>query len=228
MRRPSRDSRLAHSLTDRAYAHVRGLIMTYALKPGDSVSEVAVAQSLTMSRTPVRDALRRLSQEGFLTTNQGKGWRVYTLSLADLRDIFALKIAIESIIVSEVAEKESSSKDEIRKHLSCMERAAEERDLEAWRKADLDLHDAIFSMSGNARAVKIVKDLNDQWYRFQIRYVPLDLQRRQAEHSAFVQRMLAGDPISARRLYEEHLTHLRTEIEYVLDKLIFPLTNNRI
>ena len=204
------------------------MIITYAKRPGEALSVAEIARTLQMSRTPVHQALYRLKHEGFLTAASGNGWRIYSLSISDIREIFALKIVIENLMIAEVAAKESSSKDKIRDCLSKMQRAASERNRDEWIKFDQELHELVFALSSNSRGVGVIKSLNEQWYRFQIRYVPLDLQERQREHNAFVNCILTGDVEGAQRYHEEHLNHLRMEIEYILKKMIFPITNDRV
>lgn len=216
----------AQTLTSRAYVSIKDLIMSYALKPGEVLSEIDLSRRLEMSRTPVHQALLHLKRDGFLEDGPGSGWKVYSLSLKDIREIFAVKIAIENIIMGEAALRESSSKEGIRLCLERMQKAASERDIDKWIKLDHELHDAIDALAGNSRAVQISEGLNEQLYRFQSRYPPLDLAQRQREHDIIVDCILSGDARGAQLNHARSLNQLREEMEYVLRKMVFPLTND--
>jgi DNA-binding GntR family transcriptional regulator len=200
--------------------------MSYALKPGEALSEIELARRLEMSRTPVHQALLHLKREGFLEDSPGAGWRVYSLSLVDIREIFAVKIAIEMIIMEEVALNKTSSKANIQVCLERMQKAAAERDIDRWIKLDHELHDSIDALASNSRAVRIAAGLNEQLYRFQSRYPPLDLAQRQRDHDIIVGCILSGDARGAQLNHERSLVQLMEEMEYVLNKMVFPLTND--
>jgi DNA-binding GntR family transcriptional regulator len=216
----------AQTLTNRAYVSIKDLIMSYALKPGEVLSEIELARRLKMSRTPVHQALLHLKRDGFLEDTSGTGWKVYSLSLADIREIFAVKIAIENIIMEETALNKTASKEGIRLCLARMQEAASERDLDKWIRLDHELHDNINALASNSRAVQISESLSEQLYRFQSRYPPLDLNQRQAEHDIIVGCILSGDARGAQLNHEKGLNQLREEMEYVLRKMVFPLTND--
>jgi DNA-binding GntR family transcriptional regulator len=145
----------AQTLTNRAYLCIKDLIMSYALKPGEVLSEIELARKLQMSRTPIHQALLHLKRDGFLEDASGTGWKVYSLSLVDIREIFAVKIAIENIIMEEAALNENASKEGIRLCLERMQKAASDRDIDEWIKLDHELHDTINALAGNSRAVQI-------------------------------------------------------------------------
>lgn len=216
------------SLAGRAYLEIKNLIMSYALKPGEALSEAELARKLQMSRTPVHQALLHLERDGFLEDAPSVGWKVYSLSLSDIREIFVVKMAIEAIIMEEVALREGSSKGAIRLCLEQMRKAAAERDIDRWIQLDHELHDAIDALAGNSRAVRISESLSEQFYRFQSRYPPLDLARRQHDHEVIVDCLLSGDARGAQQNHQRSLLKLREEMEYVLCKMIFPLTNDSV
>lgn len=216
------------NLTNKAYSYIKELIMSYALKPGEVLSEIELARKLGMSRTPIHQALLQLRRDGFLEDSPGASWKVYSLSLVDIREIFAVKIAIESIIMEEAALNEKTSKENLRLCLERMQKAASERDIDKWINLDHELHDNIDALASNSRAVRISESLNEQLYRFQSRYPPLDLAQRQREHDIIVGCILAGDARGAQFNHSRSLTQLREETEYILRKVIFPLTNDLV
>lgn len=213
------------TLQEQAYGHVKAQIMNLDLKPGEYVTDSQVATDLDISRTPVREALRRLEQEGLLINQARRGWKVYALSLDDINQIFDLKVAIEGMIARKAA---ACPDDELRSSLQQamteMEAAAEAHDVEAWRTADARLHDIIFEMSGNDRAIRIVDTLNVQWHRVRIGFLALQgrIARSNPEHDAFVKAILEGDSDKAEHLIQEHLNNVREELVRLLVNLVLP------
>ena len=215
-------------LTNKAYLCIKDLIMSYTLKPGEILSEVELARKLKMSRTPIHQALLHLKRDGFLEDSPGIGWKVYSLSIMDIREIFAAKIAIENIIMEEAALNKSTSKEGIRLCLERMQNAASDRDIDRWIKLDHELHDTINALASNSRAVRISEGLSEQLYRFQSRFPPLDLAQRQRQHVTIVDCICSGDSQGAKLNHEKNLIQLCEEIEYILRKMVFPLTNDLV
>ena len=85
------------------YDYVRSQIINLGFKPGEFITDAQIAEKLTISRTPVREAFQRLEKEGLLVNEARKGWRVYMLDLEDINEIFDLKIAIECMLVKKAA-----------------------------------------------------------------------------------------------------------------------------
>ena len=86
-----------------AYDYVKDQITGLKLKPGQTLTDSQVAAELEISRTPVREALRRLEQEGLLVNDSRRGWKIYSLSLDDIRQIFEIKQLLEGLIVEQAA-----------------------------------------------------------------------------------------------------------------------------
>ena len=83
------------SLTDQAYARLRERIITGQLPPGSEVSEMELADELEMSKTPVREALGRLGVEGLVEAFPRRGYRVTTVTVKDMNDLFAVRAMLE-------------------------------------------------------------------------------------------------------------------------------------
>lgn len=215
-------------LANRAYLFIKDQIMSYTLKPGEVLSELDLARKLKMSRTPIHQALLHLKRDGFLDDSSGAGWKVYSLSLVDIREIFAAKIAIENIIMEEAALNKNANKDSLRHCLEMMQKAASDRDIDKWIKLDHELHDNINALASNSKAIKISEGLSEQLYRFQSRFPPLDLAQRQREHVTIVDCICSGDAHGAQLNHGKNLLLLCEEIEYVLRKMVFPLTNDLV
>ena len=214
-----------------AYEYVKKQIMERIYKPGQYLSDSQIANELNISRTPVRDGLRRLQYEGFLTTQSGKGWKVYSLTLEDIQEIFEIKVELEGLIARKAALCENKKgQSKMSEKLQRMKHAFEMDDLEAWRKADMELHDVIFEMSANERATRIIKDLNDQWYRVRIGLIAMEgrMERANREHQAIVENIIAGNAERAETEMRVHLIKVREELERVLVNLVLPFAQEGV
>lgn len=219
------------TLQQRTYEFVKERIMNRDFKPGQSITDSQIANELNISRTPVREALSRLAHEGFLINNAGRGWRVYSLSLKDIHEIFDIKVLLEGTITRWAADCNDGEKRlALRAATKRMKQATAEENAEAWRQADMELHRTIFAMCANERASRIINDLNDQWYRVRIGLVAIEgrMGRSVAEHEAIVGSILARDGEAAERHMRRHLNNLRQELVRVLVNLVLPFAQNGI
>ena len=162
-------------------------------KPGQR----ELCTELDISRTPVREALHRLENEGLLQNEARRGWRVYSLSLEDIHEIFDIKESVEGMIARRAAVcTDTALRQQLQGALADMERACQVDDAEAWLAADIAIHEVLFQMAPNERARRVVLNLNDQWHRVRIGFVALRgrMQDSTVEHRAFVEAIrIAGD-----------------------------------
>lgn len=215
------------TLQQKAYHFVKEKIMNRHLKPGSFLTDGQLALELGMSRTPVREAFRLLEYEGFLSSRARRGWEVNSLSLKDIQEIFDVKETLESMLARKAAECENEPKrKQLKRLMEQMKKSAssKEKDYDAWREADIELHRVLLAMSGNVRASRIIRDLNDQWYRIRLSLMAMQgrLERSNTEHEAVVEAVLAGDGSGAERHMRNHLHNLREELERLLLHVILP------
>jgi len=215
-----------------AYDFVKTQILTLRYKPGQILTDSQVAQELGISRTPVREAFHRLENEGLLINESPRrGWRVYTLSLADVHEIFDLKEVIEGLIARQAARcDDPAPQSALRDVMKRMRDACDEGNPEAWLSADMALHEAIFSMARSDRGHRIVANLNDQWHRVRIGFVAIQgrMLRSTDEHQAIIDAILAGDGEAAEQRMRHHLNAVREELVRLLVNLVLPFVDNGV
>jgi len=214
-----------------AYDLVKARIMNLGLKPGQYLTDRQIADELNISRTPVRGALRLLEHEGFLIGEPRRGWKVYSLSLEDIHEIFDIKVALEGMITRQAAECDDEEKRAaLTDVMERMKQAGAVNDDEAWRQADIELHDTMFSMCSNERAAQIIRNLNEQWWRVRIGFLAMQgrIERSNPEHEAIVESVLAGDGERAERLMCVHLNNVREELERLLVNLVLPFVKDGV
>ncbi len=211
-----------------AYDYVREQIITLGFKPGQFITDAQITEQLKISRTPVREAFQRLEKEGLLVNEARKGWRVYMLDLADIRDIFELKIAIEGMLIAKAATcRDEDLRKDLANALADMKAAVQASDADVWLQADIHLHNTLFLMADNERAEQIIKNLNDQWHRLRLGYVALQGRTTTsfAEHDAFTRSVIAGNAAKAERQIKEHLARVRDDLIHLVEKLVMPFTD---
>jgi len=214
-----------------AYDLVKEQIMNMDLKPGQNISDSQVADELSISRTPVRRALSLLEHEGFLISQARRGWKVRSLSLDDIQEIFDIKVVLEGMIAREAAECDDEEKRAVLvAALERMKQAAAVKDHEVWMQADIELHEALFAMCLNQRAVRIIKDLNEKWWRVRIGFLTLQsrVELSNPEHQAIVEAVLAGDGDEAERSMRIHLNNVREELVLLLVNLVLPFVEEGV
>lgn len=221
----------ATTYQEQAYDFVKARIMNLDLKPGQYVTDSQIAEELDISRTPARDALRLLEHEGFLISEARRGWKVYSLSLEDIHEIFDIKVALEGMIVRRAAGcQDEELRSALREAMDRMHHAADDDDPDAWQEADFQLHRIISAMGANERAARIIQNLNEQWHRVRIGFLAMQgrIERSNPEHEAIIESILAGDGQEAERLMHVHLNNVREELVRLLVNLVLPFVQEGI
>jgi DNA-binding GntR family transcriptional regulator len=160
-----------------------------------------------------------------------RGWKVYTLSLKDINEIFDIKEAVEGMVAWQAAEcNDETLRSALVKALSSMQEAAQANNPEAWLEADNRLHDVLFQMAGNERAWRIIANLNDQWHRVRVGFVALQGRTRRSadEHRQFVESILEGNGEEAEHRMRKHLNAVRNELVHLLVTVVLPFVEEGV
>ncbi len=219
------------TLQEEAYRFVKIKILNLGYKPGEYLTDTQIAEELNISRTPVREAFRMLEREGLLNYEPRRGWKVYSLSLDDVNEIFDIKLCLEGMISRKAAQcKDRALRKKLKELIHDMRTASDNKDVDSWVKIDLDLHHVIFMMGRNLRATQIIEGLNDQWNRLRIGFSARTgrISRSIFEHEAMVKAILAGDEENAERLTIDHLEKVREELTSLLVNLVLPFVKEGV
>lgn len=214
-----------------AYDFIKSQIINLRFRPGEYITDSQIASQLKISRTPAREAFHRLEKEGLLINEARRGWKIYTLSLQDIHEIFDLKVAIEGMVALKAAEcQHEDLRSGLREALNDMQAAVEKGDAGEWLKADLHLHEILFQMAGNERARSIINTLNDQWHRVRIGFVALQIRARRSteEHRSFINSVLNGEGDEAESLMRAHLNNVRDELVHLLVTMVMPFVEEGV
>ncbi|MEX2518849.1 MAG: GntR family transcriptional regulator [Paracoccaceae bacterium] len=150
---PTAGPALPLSRQDRAYAELKSRIKTNRYPPGFTALEKELAEELGVSRTPVREALIRLQEEGYVEIRPRHGMRVLSLSPNDMTEIYEVISGLEAtavLLLTRTGLKPDEAKA-LDAAVSAMEAAIAAGDLDAWAAADGDFHHALFDFCGNSR-----------------------------------------------------------------------------
>lgn len=189
---------------------LREAIIWNVLRPGQALSENDIAEALEVSRTPVRDALRSLSEAGFIDVFPQSGTLVTKLDAAAIADSLFARTAVECALVREVAGTiRPAAIRELRAICTRQERALRRRRMAEVVRADEELHRRLTELSGHAGLWRLVASLRGPWERARnlaIREFHSGTTALEA-HAAIVDALAAGDADAAERAMRAHISH---------------------
>jgi DNA-binding GntR family transcriptional regulator len=202
----------SQSLTTQAYNTLKERIMRWELRPGELLLVQPLAKELGISRTPVREAMVRLQQEGFVEEAEGKKFRVAQVKLKSILEIHEIRELIELHAVSRAADSRTDGqRRELDRLAARMEKAVRDGDHVAFFEADMAFHARIIHMSGNATLEALMVQLNEkiQRIRHMTTYVTRRVEDTIGEHKAILDAVREGDPEAARQAMKYHLDKVR-------------------
>ena len=210
------------SNTQRAVRDLRQMILSGELAAGTDHLESELAETLGMSRTPIREAALMLESKGLLEMRPRKGVRILPVSSDDMREIYDILTELESLAAQRAAEA-GYSEDELSVlagSIAKMDRAIEAEDLEAWAEADELFHQELVRLGGNKRVEAIVAMMSDQVRRARattlfIRPLPV---KSNEDHRVVFQAISEGRPDVARERHREHRLQAQAMLCGILEK----------
>ena len=188
---------------------LRNAIKSGVLAPGERLMEVQLADELGISRTPIREAIRKLEQEGYVIMLPRRGTYVSSVSVHDVQEIFEIRSALESLSIGLAARRiESDELDQLQQLLALTEKYIKLGDIDNIVKTDIEFHGLLYSVSRNERLGIIINNLKEQLARFrkQSMSYPGRLKDTLDEHREMVEAIANGDVEAARDAAVEALT----------------------
>ncbi|MDD6255899.1 MAG: GntR family transcriptional regulator [Eubacteriales bacterium] len=202
-------------LRELVYEELRMLIMTGQIKPGTRMMEIDLAESMGVSRTPVREAIRQLEKDNLVTIEPRRGAYVSDISAKDMEDMLFVREPLEGLATYLAAQNMTDDGlEELKKVNARYEEAYNEGETESLIQLDTRFHNLITEGSGNKYLIAILKDLQEQVLRF--RYIYFKSIRRAAEvideHRLILSSMIERDQDAAQKYSIEHIIKLRASI----------------
>ncbi len=200
------------------YAWLRDEILSGRLRPGQALSENEVAQRLSVSRTPVREAIIRLENEGLLSVRPQVGTSVAPIDVDAVADVQFLREAVECRTVALAARRVTPADAlELRAQLKEQARVAARGDHAAFVPLDDRMHQKLVAMAGRPRVWHAVEDAKAQLDR--VRFLSLEdpawLATIHRQHEEIVERVIAGDADGAVAAMSQHLRAVFASIETI-------------
>jgi len=197
------------------YESLKESILNGSLKPGEKLMESRIAEDLGVSRTPVREAIRKLEKEKYVKMIPRKGAYVEDLTMEDILEVLEIRIVLEGL-ASKLAARNISEemKDRIRKNMENFDSASSELDRKELISLDEKFHHIIYQSSGNKKLNEIVRELQDQFQRFRLSYFSelSSYMKLANSHNKLYQAIIDGDEEAAEDYAKEHIEEIRDNI----------------
>jgi DNA-binding GntR family transcriptional regulator len=212
------------SLVDDAYAALKDAICDGVLPPGYQGSEQEIASKLKMSRTPVHEAIIRLQSEGLVKVLSKRGVLICSISPDDMREIYDVIIACESMAAELLAVLPASERrikaDTLDALNASMDFALKNDDLLAWAKADDKFHRLLVASCGNGRIARIAETIMDQSHRarmLSLKWRPIPTKSVE-EHQQIIDAIRKGLKVQAHNKARAHRVHARDMLLPLLER----------
>lgn len=189
---------------------LRQAIRDGVFKPGERLMEVSLAEELGVSRTPVREAIRKLELEGFVVMIPHRGTYVADISLKDVTQVFEIRSALEELAAQLAAERITPDEIEfLERMLVEIGTFMEEKNMDKVVEADINFHEVLYKASRNERLVEIIHNLREQTLRFRTMSMnqPGRLVKTWEEHRLLVEAIADRNPAQAREIARIHMEH---------------------
>ena len=201
--------RLEHqNISGKAYQVLLEMIVSRKLKPGERLVEEQLAKNLGVSRTPLREAINRLSKDGLVLLQARKGASVREFEIDDVIEVYDIRMVLEGLAANLAASNIDLKKLEKLEHLF---ESSEAKDL---LKADAQLHDLIISSSGNKRLVIALNDLKNFIEIFRVAVYTFTAQSiiATSDHLKILEALKNRDGQQAEKLMRKHIENTKEGI----------------
>lgn len=200
------------SISSQAEGYLRQMILDGDLNPGDRLNEVALAESIGISRGPLREAIKRLSGQGYLTMEAHRGAYVRSYTPREIMDLYELRSALELYAIRLVIQRASESDLQalsvrLEQELERIRQHAASDQSEPY-VAELDFHQQLMALGANAAIDEQLQDANHKLF-LALRPTSRTPSRREhsvADHARLLDRVIARDVAVSVELLADHLT----------------------
>jgi DNA-binding GntR family transcriptional regulator len=212
-------------LSEQAYTRLKSMILENKFRIGQQLLVEEAVEICGFSRTPVREALLRLQEDGLIKLHPRHGLRICALSRRDIVELYEL-IAHLEITAIELCIKHKLSEEQInklREFTAKMEEALNVNDISLWAKHDQNFHEKIFEYTENSRLIETARKYNEQNKRckdivIKLRPLPWDSIE---EHNQLIDAICSGDNIGVRTMHLKHWTQVSEQFIGYLDNYHF-------
>lgn len=170
-------------LRDVVFNTLRQAILRGELKPGERLMEIQLANKLGVSRTPIREAIRKLELEGLVLMIPRRGAEVAEITEKSLRDVLEVRGALEELAVDLACDRITNEDiQNLKEAAKEFEAALQGGDVTEYAEADVKFHDIIYHATDNQRLIQLLYNLREQMYRYRVEYL-----KRKEMHSILLE-----------------------------------------
>ena len=206
-------------LRDVVFNTLRQAILRGELKPGERLMEIQLANKLGVSRTPIREAIRKLELEGLVLMIPRRGAEVAEITEKSLRDVLEVRNALEELAVELACDRISQEDiEKLKEAAKELEEVSKNDDVTALAEADVQFHDIIYFATENQKLIQLLYNLREQMYRYRVEY----LKRKEvhatlfAEHNYIIECIEKHDKVAAKHAVN---THVDNQVKKVTDTI---------
>jgi DNA-binding GntR family transcriptional regulator len=208
-------------LRDVVFNTLREAILKGDLQPGERLMELQLAAKLGVSRTPIREAIRMLEQEGLAVTMPRKGAEVAKMTLKDMEDVLEIREALDELAVQLACVK--ISEEQLARLIGVkelFESSTRTGDVKMIAEADVRFHDVIYEATDNPKLVTMLNNLREQVYRYRVEYIknPENYPTLIAEHESIVEGLKQRDKTAATLAMHEHVENQAAAVKAVIQR----------
>lgn len=216
--RPIRRRTLHSEIVD----HLRELIVSGELAPGQKIPEKALCERFDISRTPLREALKALAAEGMIELLPQRGARVVTITDEELQELFPIIASIEALAGELACEKITDAQLEAigQMHDEMIEAYKAERSME-YSRLNRAIHFAIFEAADNASLLALYRnlELRIRNIRHTVRQAPRDWKDAVSDHEKILQALRARDASRLAKVMRQHVLNTARTVRHSIDEL---------
>ena len=202
-------------LRDVVFHRLREAIITGELEPGERLLEIPLSDKLGVSRTPVREAIRKLELEGLVTMVPRKGATVAGITRKHLQDVLEVRKVLEELAIELACQR--MQEDGYHELEECQKKFRENIGSDdALELADIDekFHDVIYHATDNERLVQMLANLREQMYRYRLEYIKEKDKRQMLviEHERIIKALRQRHLEEAKQTAREHIDNQQINI----------------
>lgn len=206
-------------LRDMVFDVLMSAIMQGQLSPGERLLEVQLADEMGVSRTPVREAIRRLELEGFVVMVPRKGAYVAGLSINDVEEVYEIRTVLETLAVRLAAQRmqpaDYAQLDELAEKMCA---TWQEGNVDNWVSLDASFHELLYKFSRNERLVSMMSNIMEQLSRYRIiSLANVEVRHNSlSEHQDLIEALKRHDSEAAAAAVEKHIENTKQSLVNML------------
>lgn len=205
----------------RIYDYIKNEIINGGYKAGDVMNERQLSEQLGISRTPVREALQLLAQDGWLIMETYKGAVVRKFEPQYIHNVMRIRIALEiSAVEDAIRNARPEDIETLQKLADFQNDGTSSFTLKVWMQYDRDFHSCIYNLSGNTELARLLDNYNDIFWFLGGQAVTNNATRRLetiAEHRAIIDAFRKGSAEEAIRAMKQHLENTEKNVYLYTD-----------